>query len=163
MITDGGPSLTARRVSAHRLGYTRLPWPSGDPGAEDALAADVAGGIEVPHGRMHEYLRVRTAFFDRFVVSGLRAGIRQVVVGGAGYDGRSLRYAAPGVRWFEGDHPQTQRGKQARLRRLGVGLGVGLDAADGGVRFVAADFIADQVGQLLLDAGLDPHLAALFL
>ena len=44
-----------------------------------------------------------------------------------------------------------------------MGLGVGLDAADGGVRFVAADFIADQVGQLLLDAGLDPHLAALFL
>ncbi len=149
--------MTARRVSAHRLGYTRLPWPSGDPEAEDALAADVAGGIEVPHGRMHEYLRVRTAFFDRFVVTGLDAGPRQVVVGGAGYDGRSLRYAAPGVRWFEVDHPATQQDKLARLDRLGVSLG----SAD--VRFVAADFTADQVGPLLLAAGLDAQLPSLFL
>ena len=149
--------MTARRVSAHRLGYPRLPWPSGDPEAEDALAADVAGGVEVPHGRMHEYLRVRTAFFDRFVVTGLDAGLRQVVVGGAGYDGRSLRYAAPGVRWFEVDHPATQQDKLARLDRLGVSLG----SAD--VRFVAADFTADQVGPLLLAAGLDARLPSLFL
>jgi methyltransferase (TIGR00027 family) len=155
VIADGGPSMTARRVSAHRLGYTRLPWSAGDPAAEEALAADVAGGIEVSRGRMHEYLRVRTAFFDRFVVTGLSAGVRQVVVGGAGYDGRSLRYAAPGVRWFEVDHPATQRDKLARLERLG--------AAAGDVRFVAADFTADQVGPLLLDAGLDGRLPALFL
>jgi methyltransferase (TIGR00027 family) len=149
--------MTARRVAAHRLDYPRLPWPSGDPEAEDALAADVAGGIEVPHGRMHEHLRVRTAFFDRFALTGLETGLRQVVVGGAGYDGRSLRYAAPGVRWFEVDHPATQRDKLARLRRLGVHL----DSAD--VRFVAADFTADQVGPLLLDAGLDARLPSLFL
>jgi methyltransferase (TIGR00027 family) len=147
--------MTARRVSAHRLSYVRLPWPAGDAGAEDALAADVAGDIEVPHGRMHEYLRVRTAFFDRFVVGGLDSGIRQVVVGGAGYDGRSLRYAAPEVRWFEADHPLTQRDKLTRLRRLGI------DTGD--VRFIAADFTADQIGQLLLDAGLDARAPALFL
>jgi methyltransferase (TIGR00027 family) len=147
--------MTARRVSAHRLSYVRLPWPAGDAGAEDALAADVAGDIEVPHGRMHEYLRVRTAFFDQFVVGGLDAGIRQVVVGGAGYDGRSLRYAAPEVRWFEADHPSTQRDKLTRLRRLGI------DTGD--VRFVAADFTADQVGPLLLHAGLDARAPALFL
>jgi methyltransferase (TIGR00027 family) len=154
-MADGGPSMTARRVSAHRLGYTRLPWPSGDSAAEDALAADVAGGIEVPHGKMHEYLRVRTAFFDHFVVAGLAAGMRQVVVGGAGYDGRSLRYAAPGVRWFEVDHPATQRDKLARLGRIGVD--------PGGVRFVAADFTADRVVSLMLDAGLDAQVPALFL
>ena len=147
--------MTARRVSAHRLSYTRLPWPSGDPGAEDTLAADVAGGIEVAHGRMHEYLRVRTAFFDRFVVTGLGDATRQVVVGGAGYDGRSLRYAAPGVRWFEVDHPATQRDKLARLARLG------LEHAD--VRFVAADFTTDRVGPLLRAAGLDVRVPALFL
>jgi methyltransferase (TIGR00027 family) len=147
--------MTARRVSAHRLGYVRLPWPAGDAGAEDALAADVAGDIEVPPGKMHEYLRVRTAFFDQFVVGGLDAGSRQVVVGGAGYDGRSLRYAAPEVRWFEADHPLTQRDKLTRLRRLGIGTG--------DVRFIAADFTTDQIGRLLLDAGLDARAPALFL
>jgi methyltransferase (TIGR00027 family) len=138
-----------------------MPWPPGDPAAEDALATDVAGGIdvaggmEVPSGRMHDYLRVRTAFFDRFVVAGLDDGVRQVVVGGAGYDGRSLRYAAPAVRWFEVDHPATQRDKLARLRRLGLNIG--------DVRFVAADFTTDRVGSLLTGAGFDAEVPALFL
>jgi hypothetical protein len=72
----GRPSVTARRVAAQRLGFTR--------------------------------------------VSALEAGIDQVVVVGAGYDGRALRYSRPGVRWFEVDHPDTQADK--RERRLLVGL-----------------------------------------
>ena len=36
---------------------------------------------------MHEYIRARTAFFDRAVVRALDEGIAQVVIGGAGYDG----------------------------------------------------------------------------
>lgn len=32
-------------------------------------------------------------------------GITQVVIGGAGYDGRAFRYARPGVRWFEATLP----------------------------------------------------------
>ena len=104
---------------------------------------------------MHEYLAARTAFFDRIVVGALDGGVRQVVVGGAGYDGRALRYAKPGVRWFEVDHPATQADKRERLDRLG------LDAAH--VRFVAADFAADPVADLLLAAGLDANAPGLFL
>jgi len=63
---------------------------------------------------MHEYIRARTAFFDRVVVSAIDRGVAQVVIGGAGYDGRAFRYAKPGVRWFEVDHPATQADKRAR-------------------------------------------------
>src|ERR1035441_5888448 len=118
-LEGGGPSVTARHVAAHRLGFTRVPAPYGDPAADDALAADVAAGREAPLNRMHDYLAARTAFFDRIVVAAIGRGVRQIVVGAAGYDGRALRYAKPGVRWFEVDHPATQRDKLTRLERLG--------------------------------------------
>jgi methyltransferase (TIGR00027 family) len=155
MEEDGGPSETARRVAAHRLGFTRVSAPFGDPAADDALAADVAAGHQASANRMHDYLAARTAFFDRVVIGALGRRVRQVVVGAAGYDGRAFRYAKPGVRWFEVDHPTTQRDKLARLVRLGIDVSR--------VRFVGADFRADPVADLLLDAGLDPGAATLFL
>ena len=154
-MDESGPSWTARRVAAHRLDFTRLPAPYGDAAADEALAGDVAGDLRITQGRMHEYLAARTAFFDRIVVGALAGGMRQVVIGGAGYDGRALRYAKPGVRWFEVDHPATQADKRERLDRLG------LDAAH--VRFVAADFAADPAAGPLLAAGLDANAPALFL
>jgi hypothetical protein len=93
-MEDGGPSQTARRVAAHRLDFTRVPADYGDPAADQALAVDVAAGHRVPAGRMHDYLAARTSFFDRTVVGALGRGVRQVVVGAAGYDGRAFRYAA---------------------------------------------------------------------
>ena len=154
-MEDGGPSITARRVAAHRLGFTRVPAAYGDPAADEALAADVAAGREVPASRMHDYLAARTSFFDRMVVAAIGRGVRQIVVGGAGYDGRALRYAKPGVRWFETDHPATQRDKRERLERLGI--------AAPHVRFVEADFTRDRVADRLLAAGLDTGAANLFL
>jgi methyltransferase (TIGR00027 family) len=154
-MEDGGPSATARRVAAHRLGFTRVATDYGDPAADEALAADVVDGLVVPASRMHDYLAARTSFFDRSVTGAIERGVRQVAVGAAGYDGRSLRYAKPGVRWFEADHPATQRDKLARLKRLGI------DAA--GVRFVAADFTRDPVAARLREAGLDPDEPSLFL
>jgi O-methyltransferase involved in polyketide biosynthesis len=44
------------------------------------------------------------------------------VVVGAGYDGRAIRFASPGVRFFEVDHPATQLDKRARLASVGVVL-----------------------------------------
>jgi methyltransferase (TIGR00027 family) len=154
-VDESGPSWTARRVAAHRLDFTRVPVPYGDAAADEALARDVAGDLRVPADRMHEYLAARTAFFDRIVVGCLDRGVRQVIVGGAGYDGRALRYAKPGVRWFEVDHPVTQADKRERLDRLGL--------AAPHVRFVAADFARDPVADLLLRAGLEANAPGLFL
>src|SRR6266516_1978488 len=154
-MEDGGPSQTARHVAAHRLDFTRVPADYGDPAADQALAVDVAAGHQAPASRMHDYLAARTAFFDRAVTGALGRGMAQVVVGAAGYDGRAFRYAKPGVRWFEVDHPATQRDKLRRLERLGI------DAS--GVRFVEADFTRDPVAGRLRAAGLDPDTPSLFL
>jgi methyltransferase (TIGR00027 family) len=177
-MDSGGPSITARRVAAHRLGFTRVPAPYGDPAADEALAADVAADQASTPGRMPHpatnslrsspspsmtphpppltrYLAARTAFFDRVVVAAIDQGVHQVVVGAAGYDGRAFRYAKPGVRWFEVDLPATQRDKRARLDRLGI--------AAHQVRFVEADFATDPVAGPLLEAGLDGTKPSLFL
>src|SRR5580693_5909510 len=154
-MEDGGPSVTARRVAAHRLGFSRVSAAYGVPAADEALAADVAAGLVAPANRMHDYLAARTSFFDRTVVSAIDRGVRQVVVGAAGYDGRAFRYAKPGVSWFEVDHPATQRDKLERLQRLGI--------AAPHVRFVEADFTVDPVAARLRAAGLEAGVPSLFL
>ncbi len=154
-MEDGGPSVTARRVAAHRLGFSRVSAAYGVPAADEALAADVAAGLVAPANRIHDYLAARTSFFDRTVVSAIDRGVRQVVVGAAGYDGRAFRYAKPGVRWFEVDHPATQQDKLERLERLGI--------AAPHVRFVAADFTRDPVADRLRAAGLEADMPSLFL
>jgi methyltransferase (TIGR00027 family) len=155
-LDNGGASITARRVAAYRLGFTRVPAPYGDAAADEALAADVAAGEEPANGRMRDYLDARTRFFDRVVTGAIGRGVRQIVVGAAGYDGRAFRYAKPGIRWFEMDHPATQRDKRDRLARLGI-------AEPRQVQFVEADFTSGPIAERLTAAGLDPAKPSLFL
>ena len=147
--------MTAQRVAAHRLTFHRAPAPFGDPASDERLARDVAGAVQVEVGMMTRYLAARTAFFDRIVVESMERGVAQVVVTAAGYDGRALRYAKPGVHWFEVDHPDTQRDKRERLERL--------DIATDHVAFVAADFTIDDVSVLLTSAGHDGMAPSTFL
>lgn len=145
-MQPGVASITARRVAEYRLGFDRVVTAYGDPAADELLTRDVADGATArPDGPMATYLAARTAFFDRIVVDAIDRGITQVVVAAAGYDGRAWRYAAPGVRWFEVDHPDTQRDKLARLHRLGI--------SSDDVSFVPADFSTDEVGDGLAAAG----------
>lgn len=95
---------------------------------------------------MHRYLRARTEFFDGVVIGAIADGCRQLVVLGAGYDGRALRYAHAEVRFFEVDLGATQADKRARLERLGID--------DAHVTYVAADFAHDDVSALLEAGGL---------
>jgi methyltransferase (TIGR00027 family) len=154
-VKEGTASHTARSVAARRLEYERAAAPYGDPAADEALTSDVAEGLTPRHNRMHEYIRARTDFFDQVVVNSLGRGITQVVIGGAGYDGRAFRYAKPGVHWFEVDHPATQADKRARITRLGLRAPL--------VRFIPADFTRDPVAGPLLAAGLNPARQSLFL
>lgn len=150
-----GPSQTARRVAAHRLAFLRLDAPYGRAHDDELLASDVAGGIAVRREGMHRYLRARTSFFDHVVVESIASGIDQVVLLGAGYDGRSLRYAHDDVRYFEVDLAATQADKLERLARLRI------DASK--VTFLAADFARDDVGATLVAAGLAERPALLVL
>jgi methyltransferase (TIGR00027 family) len=88
------------------------------------------------------YLRVRTRFFDAHVVQATASAPRQIVIIGAGYDDRALRFRTPGVRFVEVDHPATQRDKRERLAKLGI------DATD--VTFVGVDLETDDPETALL-------------
>ncbi len=154
-MREGRPSTTAQRVAAYRLGFDRLDAPYGDPAADEALARDVAGPAPAEGNElMGRHLRARTNFFDRVTVSALERGVAQVVVVGAGYDGRALRYAKPGVRWWEVDHPDTQADKRGRLDRLGL--------AHRHVTFVRCDLEVGGLDGALADAGFQPDAPALF-
>lgn len=153
-MRDGVASRTAQRVAAHRLGFERLATAYGDPAADERLARNVAGDdLPSDSGQLNRYLRARTAFFDRTVVNAISRGVTQVVVVGAGYDGRAWRYAKAGVRWWEVDHPDTQADKLARLRALQI------DAGE--TTFVPFDLEQKGLATALTEAGFQPDGAAL--
>lgn len=154
-MKEGQASITAQRVAAHRLTFEREPASYGDPAADELLARDVAAGVRGRTSPMVPYLAARTLFFDRVVVRALDGGMQQVVVAAAGYDGRALRYAQPGVRWFEVDHPDTQRDKRERLDRLGI------DTEH--ITFVPVDFTTGDVAGSLTSAGLHTEKPTLVL
>jgi methyltransferase (TIGR00027 family) len=76
------------------------------------------------------------------------------VILGAGYDDRALRFRAPGVRFFELDHPATQADKARRLRAM--------KAEAGGPTLVPADFRDDDLGAVLAACGHQADEASLF-
>jgi methyltransferase (TIGR00027 family) len=155
-VLSGEASRTARAVAGVRVGAERVPASYGDPAADDRLQQLVAGSAAgLPSTAMSRYLIARTQFFDAQVVAALDSGITQVVVAAAGYDGRALRYAKRGVRWLELDHPATQADKLTRLAQLGIDTGH--------IRFVAADFIDDDVAGQLATGGCDPTQRTLVL
>jgi methyltransferase (TIGR00027 family) len=148
------PSRTARVVAAHRLRCARPDPGFGDPVADDRLAADASDGLAAdPQAPIGRYLAARTRAFDRAVLHAIERGNTQIVVLGAGYDGRALRFASDDVRWFEVDHPRTQADKRERVDRLAI------DASE--VRFVAVDFNSSDLAVALLDAGFTPDAPSL--
>ncbi|HEY2593385.1 MAG TPA: class I SAM-dependent methyltransferase [Chloroflexota bacterium] len=90
-------------------------------------------------------IAVRTRFVDTQVAAAIAAGLRQIVLCGAGYDDRPLRFRTPGVRFIELDHPATQEDKARLLRDLGEG--------PPGVTLAPVDFRTDDVGAVLEQAG----------
>jgi O-methyltransferase involved in polyketide biosynthesis len=88
--------------------------PEGDGEADTRLSAELARRGRVRRGPQFHYLAARTSFFDNQTLEALDAGLAQVVIVGAGYDGRALRFRKSGVRFLELDHPSTQRDKRRR-------------------------------------------------
>ncbi len=149
------PSLTARGVALARSRLTRPTTPTGDPDGDVALARSLAGDTAPlraldereprRRGQALGFIEARTVFFDDAALGAIERGVTQVVILGAGYDGRALRFRTPGVRFFEVDHPATQADKRDRLARLHV--------ATDGISFIAADFTEPGLDDRLAEAG----------
>jgi len=97
---------------------------------------------------MADMIALRTMAIDAAVRDAVAGGATQVVILGAGYDGRAWRMGElAGVKVFEVDHPATQHEKRARLAAL--------PAATGTVSFVSTDFEHDSLNAVLDRAGHD--------
>ncbi|HSZ36212.1 MAG TPA: SAM-dependent methyltransferase [Acidimicrobiales bacterium] len=150
------PSLTARWVAARRaaLAPTRSSTPTGDLEGEQTLYRDVGGNVTFnfarPSGVNH-----RTQFIDAEVANAIGRGVEQIVILGAGYDGRALRFGGAPTRWFEVDFPSTQEDKRRRLAALGV--------SPEGVIYVPIDLLREDLDATLEGAGHDADTPTLFL
>jgi methyltransferase (TIGR00027 family) len=144
MSPRAGPSLTARSIAAVRRRLERPTQASGDPAAEDRMVRSLRWAPTQLPG-FATYIAERTRFFDETLLAALQRGVRQVVIVGAGYDGRALRYRQAGVIYFEVDHPATQGDKRRRLEHV--------LADPAGIAFVPVDFGRDSIAHALADAG----------
>ena len=95
-----------------------------------------------------DMIALRTASIDGAVRRALVGGATQLVILGAGYDGRAWRLPElAGVKVFEVDHLATQEDKRAHLAELPPPVGM--------VSFVSIDFERESLGTVLDRAGHD--------
>ena len=153
------PSLIARWLAAQRLRLERgrPSTPAGDVAGERTLYRDVRGVFAVPLGRTAS-MAVRTAFVDNEVARAIGHGVDQIVLLGAGYDGRAMRFGGGATNWFEVDEPGTQADKLRRLAARTV--------EPPAVGFIGLDLVAAHgprdLDDALAAAGHDPGRASLF-
>jgi methyltransferase (TIGR00027 family) len=151
----GRPSLSARWVAAQRLRLerTRPSTPGGDIEAERRLYRAIAGGVSVPV-TLSSALVQRTQVIDAEVARALGHNTAQIVLLGAGDDGRALRFGGGAARWFEVDRAAAQADKRSRLRTL--------DIATTGTTYLGLDLLADDLGAALHTAGHNAAAPSLF-
>jgi methyltransferase (TIGR00027 family) len=150
------PSLTARAVALARLELQRPQTPAGDPAAERRLYAGMRMPARWPiSSHLRRLVAARTAFFDRATLTAIDDGVGQIVILAAGYDARAMRFAAPGVRFYELDHPATQQDKRRRLAEIGAPL-------DNAVH-ITHDFNRDGLPGALAEHGYSVDRPSLFI
>lgn len=98
-------------------------------------------GLNIQH-------HMRNRFYDDRLERAREAGVRQVVMVGAGYDSLALRKRLEGTTVFEVDAPPTQKRKRELLARAEL-----TPQAD--VVYVGCDFETDRLSERLAEAGLD--------
>ncbi|HEX3343287.1 MAG TPA: SAM-dependent methyltransferase [Polyangiaceae bacterium] len=154
-MREGKPSFTAAAVAAARAiarvdplatalvdGPLSLVMRAGRRGRASAAAVNLATLGLVDH------IELRTLAIDAALREAVAAGVRQLVVLGAGLDARAWRMPELAeTRVYEVDHPSTQAYKQARI-------GARSPAAKE-VRFVAVDFARDSLREAMERAGHD--------
>ncbi len=155
-MQNGEASLTALVAAGHRAAHQAL---EGGLVFADSLAIRILGrdaeeAIAVAKGRperrgLRLFVAMRSRFAEDSARRAIEAGVRQILVLGAGLDTFAYRLEPIGdLRVFELDHPATQRDKRARLAAAGI-------AEPAHLAYVAYDFEHGDMTEALAGGGLD--------
>jgi len=161
-------SVTAQRVAMQRAAHQLLDDPKvfDDPVALRIIGKESALVLQAdPHQYettpLAPYLRAFVAARSRYAEDelglGIRRGVRQYVILGAGLDTFAYRnpYPQGTLRVFEVDQPATQTWKRARLAEIGM-------TPPGGLTFAPVDFETQTLEEGLRHAGCDPDKGTFF-
>ncbi|MDC7125263.1 MAG: SAM-dependent methyltransferase [Spirochaetales bacterium] len=111
----------------------------------------------VPRG-MFEYIVARTKYFDEIFQRVLRESVEQIVIFGAGFDSRGIRFldADTSTRLFELDAPFTQEDKIKQFQKRGI-------TVPENVKLIPIDFSKESFKTKLLEAGFAPEKKTFFI
>ena len=100
----------------------------------------------------------RTRYIDDYLKQCIDDGIEQLVILGAGYDSRAYRFDGlkTRVRVFEVDHPNTQRVKIQKVKKI-------FGSLPSHVVYVGLDLDEKKLGEGLLESGYDKGKKTLFI
>ena len=167
-MKENRPSATAQRVAMRRAAHQLLDDPKvfDDPVAVRIIGKEIASALQADPRQfeaapLSSYLRAFVAARSRYaedeLAMGVRRGVRQYVILGAGLDTFAYRNPHPRgmLNVFEVDHPSTQAWKRARLEEVGIALPDDLT-------FAPVDFETQTLEEGLRQAGYEPGKCTVF-
>ncbi len=155
-MKHGQASRTALSAAGQRAAHQALEGGIvfADPLAEPILGRDAEEAIVLARAQperrgLRFFVAMRSRFAEDSARRAIEAGVRQILVLGAGLDTFAYRLEPrDGLRVFELDHPATQRDKRARLHEAAI-------AEPAHVAYVAHDFEHGDMTEALQAGGLD--------
>jgi methyltransferase (TIGR00027 family) len=145
LIVDGPPLIFADVLAAALLGDR----------ADEFIAYHRAHGTHLVLSAARAQVACRSRYTEDRLADGVRRGVAQYVILGAGLDSFGYRSDLAGrVRVFEVDHPATQRWKRQVLAAARIPIPASL-------AFVPMDFESDSLAERLARGGFDPSRPAL--
>ncbi len=155
-MQHGEASRTALGAAGHRAAHQTLEggFIFTDPLAARILGRDAEEALAISRARperkpLRLFVAMRSRFAEDCARRAVEAGVRQILVLGAGLDTFAYRVEPrDGLKVFELDHPATQRDKRARLADAGV-------AEPEHASYVAHDFERGDMTAALAAGGLD--------
>jgi methyltransferase (TIGR00027 family) len=145
LIVDDSPPLFADTLASALLGDL----------AEGLLGYHRAHGEHVILAGARTQVLCRSRYTEERLADGVRAGMGQYVILGAGLDTFAYRSdLAQRIRTFEVDRPATQEWKRQQLAETRIEI-------PATVTYVPVDFEADDLDERLRAAGFDPGLPSL--